>query len=67
MKVYDHPECRTVYMVVLKSFYIKEKDAWSLKVQWIRRRDGGLLCQPYRLTLANQKFMEFKRINDTDL
>ena len=31
---YRHPNNTTICMEVLKSFYIKEKDAYSMRIMW---------------------------------
>jgi len=59
---YDHPGFRDVYMHVLRKFYIKEKDMWSLKIQWVHRRRGVYLSDPYRIKMTNQKWKEFRRV-----
>lgn len=59
MKTYDHPKFRDVIMTVYKRYYIKEKDMWSLKVQFFHKRHGWSLCDPYRIKVTNDKFKEF--------
>ncbi len=70
--VYRHPAMLDVDMLVLKKFYIKEKDTWSLKIMWLVRdkvlpsgylRKGGMLPGgAYRIKMTASKFKEFKRV-----
>lgn len=60
----SHPKFRDVRMEVLKRFYIKEKDAWNLKIRWWHRR-GWMLSQPYRITIPASKFKEFSPVGLT--
>jgi hypothetical protein len=56
--LYTHPGFTDVTMYVHTSFYIKEKDSYSLKVQFFHKR-GHSLCMPYRITLTKTKCKEF--------
>jgi len=69
--VYRHPAMLDVDMLVMRKFYIKEKDMWSLKIWWMIRdktlasgyvRKGGMMAAPYRIKITASKFKEFKRI-----
>jgi len=56
-----HPEFIDVRMEVIKSFYIKEKDMWSLRVIWWNKR-GWMLSSPCRIKIPNKKWKEFKKV-----
>ena len=34
--VYKHEKNKTVAMMVLTSYYVKERDRWSLRVMWFK-------------------------------
>ena len=62
-----HPLMRDVALDILKRFYIKEKDMWSLKIQWVHARHGYILCQPYRIKITREKLQEFELFNMGDM
>ncbi len=58
--MYNHPAFIDVRLEVLKRYYIKEKDMWSLKIVWWNKR-GWPLCEPYRVRWPDAKWKEFER------
>ena len=53
-----HPMFRDVYFVLHKKFFIKEKNAWKLKVTW-RDKKGNFLAT--ETLLVKDKLREFKK------
>lgn len=60
--LYTHPGFLDVELEVAKRFYIKEKDEWSLKIRWVRKKDGKPLTTYYRLRMSNCKWKELRRV-----
>ena len=62
MRLYKHPNCIDVAMAVLKSFYVKEKDTYKVKIRWINIVSGVLkdMGCPENLEISRKKFMEFQ-------
>jgi hypothetical protein len=59
--MYTHPKFVDVKLEVIKSFFIPEKNQYSLKIRWWHRK-GWPLSNPYRIRLDKSKWMEFKPI-----
>ena len=62
--LYTHPGFCDILMEVVRKFYIKEKDEWSLKIRWVREKDKKPLTKYYRIKLAIKKWKEFKRFRE---
>mgnify|MGYP007134653024 CR=1 FL=1 len=58
--LYTHPGFIDVRMEVVKRFYIREKDAWSLKIRWVHK-NGRPLSRYCRIKLTNKKWKEFRK------
>ena len=58
MRMVSHGKFRSVMMEIQRAFYIKERDMWSLRVQFYHKK-GWTLCYPYRIKVTNSKYEEF--------
>lgn len=65
---YKHPKNTSICMEVLKSFYIKEKDTYSLRVAWWKWSPKRGICYPLnieeRINMSVMKAREWELLDD---
>jgi len=67
-KFYKHPNCISTCFQVLRCFYIKEKNAYSMKIIWYKWSPTVGICYSLGLTervkWSAEKCKEWELVND---